>query len=250
MRTPASRDVAIDSSNPKILYASSYQHRRTWWGYNGGGPGSALWKTTDAGDTWTKLDGPGWPKPKDGIYGRIAISIFRAKPNIVYAQVEAGASAGTGGGTTAEGGPQRRPRRIWRRRWKSAEPSAAGAAGGRGGTEAAAGRGGGGGGGRGNNGVAPGPPNPNASGVFRSDDGGKTWTFMSNQDERPMYFSQIRVDPVNDQKIFVGGNPGRMSHDGGKTWTDLARVAHRLPRHLDQSQGPAHRVDRARWRRR
>ena len=36
---------------------------------------------------------PGWPKPKDGIYGRIALSIFRAKPSTIYAQVEAGASA-------------------------------------------------------------------------------------------------------------------------------------------------------------
>jgi hypothetical protein len=34
-----------------------------------------------------------------------------------------------------------------------------------------------------------------------------------------MYFSQIRVDPVNDQKLFVGGNPAQMSLDGGKTWT-------------------------------
>src|SRR5580693_1348407 len=99
-------DVAIDPSNPRIVYASSFQRRRTWWGYNGGGPGCALWKSTDAGATWTKLDGPGWPKPKDGIYGRIAISIFKAKPTTIYAQVEAGASAGTGGGTTAAGGPQ------------------------------------------------------------------------------------------------------------------------------------------------
>ena len=98
-------DVAIDPSSPKILYAASFQRRRTWWGYNGGGANCALWKTTDGGDTWSKLDGPGWPKPKDGIYGRIAVSVFRAKPSIVYAQVEAGASAGTGGGTTAEGGP-------------------------------------------------------------------------------------------------------------------------------------------------
>ncbi len=85
-------DVAIDPTNPKIVYAASYQRRRTWWGFNGGGPGSALWKTTDAGNTWTKLEGPGWPKPKDGIYGRIAISVFRAKPSTIYAQVEAGAS--------------------------------------------------------------------------------------------------------------------------------------------------------------
>src|ERR1039458_10383277 len=59
------------------------------------------------GDNWTKLEGPGWPKTKDGIYGRIAISIFRAKPSTIYAQVEAGAGAGTGGGTAADGGPAR-----------------------------------------------------------------------------------------------------------------------------------------------
>jgi len=217
-------DVAIDFSNPRILYASSYSHRRTWWGYNGGGPNSGLWKTTDAGATWTKLEGTGWPKPKDGIYGRIAMSIFRAKPSTIYAQVEAGASGGTGGGTTAEGGPARGGRGG-----AAGESAAAGEAGGAagGGAAGAAGAGGrgagggGGGGGRGNNGIPAGPPNPNASGVFRSDDGGKTWSFMSNQDERPMYFSQIRVDPVNDQKIFVGGNPGRVSFDGGKTWTNL-----------------------------
>ena len=184
-------DVAIDPTNPKILYAASLMRRRTWMGYNGGGPNSALWKTTDAGDTWTKLDGPGWPKAPDGITGRIAISVFRAKPTTLYAQVEVGASAGAGGGTTAEGGPAR---------------------GGRGGG-AAEGQGGG-------RGAAP-PPDPNKSGVFRSDDSGGTWQFMSNQNQRPTYFSQIRVDPANDQKLMVGGNPGQMSLDGGKTWKPM-----------------------------
>jgi hypothetical protein len=205
-------DVAIDPSNPKILYAASFQRRRTWWGYNGGGANCALWKTTDGGDTWTKLDGPGWPKPKDGIYGRIAVSVFRAKPSTLYAQVEAGASAGTGGGTTAEGGPARGGRGGAANESGDPAAGAAGAAGG--------GRGGGGGGG-GGRGAPAGPPNPNASGVFRSDDGGKTWQFMSNQDQRPTYFSQIRVDPVNDRKLLVGGNPGQMSLDGGKTWQGL-----------------------------
>jgi photosystem II stability/assembly factor-like uncharacterized protein len=177
-------DVAIDPRNPNIVYAASYERRRTWWGFNGGGPNSGLWKSTDAGASWTRLDGPGWPKPKDGIYGRIAIAIFPRNPQILYCQVEAGASAGVGGGTAANGGP--------------AKP----------------GRGFPGGRGRG----APPPPKPNASGVFRSMDGGKTWTFMSNQDQRPTYFSQIRVDPVNSQKLFVGGTPGQISMDGGKTW--------------------------------
>jgi hypothetical protein len=207
-------EVQIDPSNPKIVYASSFQRRRTWYGYNGGGPGSALWKSIDGGTTWTKLDGPGWPVPKDGIYGRIALTIFRAKTTTIYAQVEAGASPGTGGGTTAEGGPAPPGGRGGGGAMPGESSGAAGgvAAGTPEGDAVAAG-------GRGRGAVAP--PNPNGSGVFRSDDGGKTWTFMSNQNQRPTYFSQIRVDPVNDKKLFVGGTPAQMSLDGGKTWKGL-----------------------------
>lgn len=205
-------DVAIDPSNPKIVYASSFQRRRTWWGYNGGGPGSGLWKSTDGGESWTKLEGAGWPKPKDNIYGRIAITIFPAKPSTIFAQVEAGASAGTGGGTTAEGGPAP----VGQRGGPNAESSGPAGEAAAGTPEAAAAAGGPGGARR-----APAPPNPNGSGVFRSDDGGMTWTFLSNQNQRPTYFSQIRVDPKNDKKLFVGGTPGQMSLDGGKTWKGL-----------------------------
>ncbi len=205
-------DVAIDPVNPRIVYASSFMRRRTWWGYNGGGADSALWKSIDGGDSWVKLDGAGWPKPKDGMYGRIAISIFRANPRIIYAQVEAGASAGTGGGTTAEGGPAPIGRRG------GAQGESAGPAGEAAATPAA----GAAGAGAGATGAqrTP-PPNPNGSGVFRSEDGGKTWTFMSNQNQRPTYFSQIRVDPLNEKKLFVGGTPAQMSLDGGKTWKGL-----------------------------
>jgi photosystem II stability/assembly factor-like uncharacterized protein len=218
-------DVIIDPSNPKTVYASSLQRRRTWWGYNGGGPGSGLWKTTNAGETWTRLEGAGWPKPKDGIYGRIAISLCRTKPNIVYAQVEAGASGGTGGGTGADGLAARGGRGAFGGfgggggGGESADTAAA--AGGAAATPGADGAAPGGGGRGGRGGAPAAPPDPNASGVFRSEDGGATWTFMSNQNQRPTYFSQIRVDPVNDQKIFVGGNPGQVSLDGGKTWRAL-----------------------------
>jgi photosystem II stability/assembly factor-like uncharacterized protein len=44
-------DLAIDPTNGKILYAASYQRRRTWYGMNGGGPNSGLWKSVDAGET-------------------------------------------------------------------------------------------------------------------------------------------------------------------------------------------------------
>ena len=233
-------DVAIDPVNSKIVYATSFQRRRNGWGYNGGGPNGGLWKSTDGGEKWVKLDGPGWPKPKDGLYGRIAISIFRAKPTTIYAQVEAGASAGTGSATLASGlaAP---PGRGFGFEEPEGTPAAAGAPGNRGtppaaggtppapagagataGTTPAAGTAPAVAGAAAPGGPrAPVPPDPNGNGVYRSDDSGKTWTFLSNQNQRPTYFSQIRVDPKNVNKLFVGGTPGQMSLDGGKTWKGL-----------------------------
>ncbi len=63
-------DIVIDPNDNKTLYAASYQRRRTSWGFNGGGPGSGLWKTTDAGKTWNKLEGNGLP---EGLLGRIGL---------------------------------------------------------------------------------------------------------------------------------------------------------------------------------
>src|SRR5262245_31626516 len=80
-------DIAIDPSNSNILYAASYQRRRNGCCFNGGGTGSALWKTTDAGKTWTKLTGSSLPP---GTYGRIALDVSRSNPNVVYVQIEAG----------------------------------------------------------------------------------------------------------------------------------------------------------------
>src|SRR5262245_32899092 len=80
-------DIAIDPSNSNILYAASYQRRRSGCCFNGGGPGSGLWKTTDAGKTWTKLTANGLPP---GTYGRIALDVSRSNPNVVYVQIEAG----------------------------------------------------------------------------------------------------------------------------------------------------------------
>ena len=78
-------DVAIDPLSPHILYAASYQRRRTPHGYNGGGPGSGLWKTADGGVTWKKLTNG---LPKDGDVGRIGLAVYRRDPRIVYALVE------------------------------------------------------------------------------------------------------------------------------------------------------------------
>src|SRR5216684_956937 len=80
-------DRAMDPQSPDTLYAAAYQRRRTAYGFNGGGPSSAIYKTTDGGATWQKLT-KGLPYAESGDVGRIGISIYRRNPNIVYAVVQ------------------------------------------------------------------------------------------------------------------------------------------------------------------
>jgi photosystem II stability/assembly factor-like uncharacterized protein len=147
-----------------------------------------LWKTVDAGKTWKKLEGGGLP---EGLIGRIGIDVARSNPNILYAQMEVGASTGTGGEeqTGGQAAPSPSP---------SPSPSA---------TPAAS--------------PTPTPLDPKKPGVWRSDDKGRTWRIVSNENNRPMYYSQIRVDPKNPENVFVGGLNFSKSTDGGKTFKSL-----------------------------
>ena len=77
-------DISMDMNSPTILYASTWQHRRYPWKVESGGPGSGLWKSTDAGDTWEKLE-DGLPEEM----GKTAIDVSRANSNVVYANIEA-----------------------------------------------------------------------------------------------------------------------------------------------------------------
>jgi hypothetical protein len=84
-------DVAMDPGDPNVLYAAMYQRERRPWGFHGGGPGSALYKSTDGGGSWTKLTnaglGNGLP---EGELGRIGITVYRKDPRILYVSVEQG----------------------------------------------------------------------------------------------------------------------------------------------------------------
>lgn len=78
-------EIAIDPSDPNTLYASAHQRRRREWTYIGGGPESGLYKSTDGGETWKKIN-KGLP---EGEMGRIGIAVSPADPSYVYAIVEA-----------------------------------------------------------------------------------------------------------------------------------------------------------------
>ncbi|MCA2988833.1 MAG: hypothetical protein INH02_15575 [Gemmatimonas sp.] len=156
-------DVALDWNDPSVLYAASYQRRRSAYGFDGGGPGSALWKSTDGGNTWAKLTGRGLP---EGEYGRIGIAIYRKNPRIVVISVEQGARYNA---STAY---------IQRK-----------------------------------------------AGVYRSEDAGATWTFMSDWNPRPMYASQPTIDPNDDQRVYML-NAYSFSDDGGKTFTAPRTTTH------------------------
>src|SRR5262249_59248693 len=94
-------EVVMDPANPGVLYAASYQRRRVPWGFNGGGTGSGIWKTTDAARTWTKLTGNGLPD--NPIIGRNGLEVARSKAGTVSASSESGPGGGTGAGRYAQG---------------------------------------------------------------------------------------------------------------------------------------------------
>ncbi|MBA3948875.1 MAG: hypothetical protein H0X44_02900, partial [Acidobacteria bacterium] len=69
--------------------------------------------------------------------------------------------------------------------------------------------------------------NSKAGGIFRSDDGGDTWTRQNPLNPRPFYFSQIRVHPEDDQKVYVIAFAMHVSEDGGRTFReDRAQKVH------------------------
>ena len=86
----------MDPGDPNTIFAAMYQRQRTGWGFNGGGSGSGLYRSTDAGENWIELT-EGLP---EGDKGRIGIDVFRQDGSVVYALVEAdvrGAGEGRGG---------------------------------------------------------------------------------------------------------------------------------------------------------
>jgi photosystem II stability/assembly factor-like uncharacterized protein len=79
-------DLVMDPNNPRILYASTWRIRRTPYSLESGGEGSAMWKSTDGGDTWTNISAnEGLPK---GTWGISGVAVSPVNSNRVYAIIE------------------------------------------------------------------------------------------------------------------------------------------------------------------
>jgi photosystem II stability/assembly factor-like uncharacterized protein len=226
-------DIAMDPVNPNVLYAATYDKVRKPWTFGEGGPGSALFKSTDAGASWRQMTS-GLPT---GMLGRIGLSIARSDPKTVYAVIENANSRtiaaderrkrlaqGFGDGSIGD--------ELYRSddagaTWRKVAPPEvptppAGAAPAQGG-----GRGGGRGGWQGG-----GPPyyygqirvDPKdkehvyllSVGVTHTTDGGKTWSspFSFGGDNHALW-----INPADSDHLLLGHDHGMgVSFDAGRTW--------------------------------
>lgn len=78
-------DVEMDPSNPRILFATTWQLVIHTWGRTSGGPGSGIWRSADGGTTWKRLTGKGLPEKP---FGKVDLAIAPSSSNRIYALIE------------------------------------------------------------------------------------------------------------------------------------------------------------------
>ncbi len=83
-------DLVMDGCDPDILYAATYQRLRRAWGFNGGGPGSGIWKSTDGGRSWDRLTG-GLP---EGDMGRVGLAAAANRCGVLNAIIQHATASG------------------------------------------------------------------------------------------------------------------------------------------------------------
>jgi photosystem II stability/assembly factor-like uncharacterized protein len=183
--------LTMDLTNPRILYAASWQHRRLPWTVISGGEGCGLWKSEDGGENWKKINN-GLPKE----VGKIGISVSRANPSRVFAIVEAekskaGVYRSDDGGKTWSHLSNNQD--LTARSWYYME-------------------------------VFADPMNENTvyvlnAPMMKSIDGGKTWTRVrvGHGDTHDLW-----INPSDPKNMILGDDGGaEISFNGGQTWSTL-----------------------------
>ena len=203
-------ELVMDPTNNKTIYTATYQRRRQQWGMNGGGNGSNIWKTTDGGVSWSKLESgiPAGPK------GRIGLDVYRRNPNVVYARVEHETQSGVyrsdNGGATWRKMSDTNPRPMYF-------------------------------------GVIKIDPQTDSRiylpgvGLHISDDGGRT--FRDTGAERiHVDHHALWINPRDPRHLLIGNDGGvSMSHDRSETWVWLPNLLGAQAYHVEfDMQTPYH----------
>jgi photosystem II stability/assembly factor-like uncharacterized protein len=171
-------DIIINPSNPDVLLAATWDRERRAWDVKVAGTGSGIYKSVNGGESWAKLKECGLPDG-EGL-GRIGLALCESKPDIVYAIIDNNFTKPSEENET-EGKEQDANSKLFSTEIKGAE-------------------------------------------VYRSNDGGNTWKKTHGDYLEGMfytygyYFANIRVSPVNPDKIYLLGVPIIKSNDGGKTF--------------------------------
>ena len=182
-------EIVFDPKNPHVLFAAMWEGWRTPWTLNSGGAKDGLYRSSDEGTTWKRIEGNGMP---EGPLGRIAVSVSAADPNVVYALIEAkkgGLYRSDDGGEhwTFINADHRFRQRAWYFTHVWADPKSVG-------TVYIA-----------------------NTGLYHSSDGGKTFERLQapHGDHHALW-----IDPNNPLRMINGNDGGAtVSVDGGKNWT-------------------------------
>ncbi len=198
-------DIVMDPDNPRILFAGTWQLDLKTWKRISGGPGSGVHMSTDAGQTWKKLEGNGLPK---GPVGKIALAMTPAKPDRVYALIE------TGDGLPYEGkGEPTESGELWRSDDNGKTFRLVNSDRDLGGRQAYYTR------------LAASPDNPHevyfiAAGFSTSIDGGESIKAAASPLSGPNWdHHEMWIDPTNGNRMVVVGDGGvSISMNRGQSW--------------------------------
>ena len=189
-------ELSIDPGNPRIMYAAMWHHQRKPHIVISGGEGSGLYKSTDGGETWSKIQ-KGLPKE----LGKMAIAVSPANPDKVYALIESDSNKDLGGLFVSNNAGNSwsmisGDNRLVQRAWYYIE-------------------------------VFPDPNDENtvyvmSAPALRSQDGGKTWERLRGTHGD---FHDLWINPQNSQNMVIANDGGAaISFNFGKTWSTQSNM--------------------------